>query len=267
MDVTLLIVVLCVALAVVLIVVFLVFGRGEANFTFDIGGAAPRASGGSDSSTEKTASSRLVGLAVAVGAAFTVLVGRLWSMQLVSSEEYAEQAESNRRSTIYTQAPRGRILDRNGIELVTNRSSLTLVAEGGVVELTVIAQDTSAYGSDLYGKPMLRVAKSVLDGVKKSLDVPELPGIGLEPRDEVGEIARSERLHVPDVVTSVDIETDEQKSVLDAPGTAVGSLPAIHVGKGQITVADARRTGVFFDGGLVFEPHGMKFHKKVIRQS
>ena len=30
------------------------------------------------------------------------------------------------------------------------------LAEGGVVELTVIAQDTSAYGSDLYGKPMLR---------------------------------------------------------------------------------------------------------------
>ena len=30
------------------------------------------------------------------------------------------------------------------------------LAKEGVVELTVIAQDTSAYGSDLYGKPMLR---------------------------------------------------------------------------------------------------------------
>ena len=30
------------------------------------------------------------------------------------------------------------------------------LAEKGVVEITVIAQDTSAYGSDLYGKPMLR---------------------------------------------------------------------------------------------------------------
>ncbi|NCB31318.1 MAG: 30S ribosomal protein S12 methylthiotransferase RimO, partial [Clostridia bacterium] len=30
------------------------------------------------------------------------------------------------------------------------------LAAEGVVELTVIAQDTSAYGSDLYGKPMLR---------------------------------------------------------------------------------------------------------------
>lgn len=30
------------------------------------------------------------------------------------------------------------------------------LAKGGVTELTVIAQDTSAYGIDLYGKPMLR---------------------------------------------------------------------------------------------------------------
>ena len=30
------------------------------------------------------------------------------------------------------------------------------LAESGVTELTVIAQDTSAYGIDLYGKPMLR---------------------------------------------------------------------------------------------------------------
>ena len=48
-------------------VVFVLFGRSEGNFTFDIGGAAPRASGGSDSSAEKTASSRLVGLAVGRG--------------------------------------------------------------------------------------------------------------------------------------------------------------------------------------------------------
>ena len=57
MDLTLLIVIVCVVVAVALVVVFVVFGRSEANFTFDIGGASPRASGGSDSSTEKTLSS------------------------------------------------------------------------------------------------------------------------------------------------------------------------------------------------------------------
>ena len=97
MDLSLIIVIVCAVLAVALVVVFLVFGRSEANFTFDIGGAAPRASGGADSSSEKTASSRLVGLAVGVGAVFSVLLARLWSMQLVSSEDYVEQAEKNRR--------------------------------------------------------------------------------------------------------------------------------------------------------------------------
>lgn len=159
MDLSLVIVIVCVVLAVALIAVLLVFGRGEANFTMDIGGAAPRASGGSDSSAEKTTSSRLVGLAAVVGAAFTALVARLWSMQLVSSEEYAEQAERNRRSTIYTQAPRGRILDRNGEVIVTNRSSLTLVAEGSVVDDVVEVQLIA----NLVGMPAQAVRRKLQD--------------------------------------------------------------------------------------------------------
>ena len=87
MDLSIVIVIVCAVLAVALIVIFIVYGRGEAAFTFDIGGSAPRASGGSDSSTEKTLSSRLVGLSVAVGAIFATLFARLWSMQLVSSDE------------------------------------------------------------------------------------------------------------------------------------------------------------------------------------
>ena len=39
------------------------------------------------------------------------------------------------------------------------------LAESGVTELTVIAQDTSAYGIDLYGKPMLRELLSLLSGI------------------------------------------------------------------------------------------------------
>ncbi len=49
-------------------------------------------------------------------------------MQLVSSDEYQKQADSNRTRTVTTAAPRGRILDRNGVELVTNRPSPTVVA-------------------------------------------------------------------------------------------------------------------------------------------
>ena len=93
-----------------------------------IGGGAPKASGGSDGSAEKTLSSRLIGFAIAVGGMFAVLIGRLWTMQLLSSADYTEQAERNRTRTVTTAAPRGRILDRNGVEIVTNRPSPTVVA-------------------------------------------------------------------------------------------------------------------------------------------
>ncbi|WP_417229725.1 penicillin-binding protein 2 [Thermophilibacter sp.] len=159
MDLSLILIIVCVVLAAALVVVFVVFGRAEANFTFDIGGAAPRASGGSDSSAEKKSSSRLIGLAVAVGGVFSVLLARLWSMQLVSSEDYAKQAESNRRSVIYTQAPRGRILDRKGREIVGNRASLTVVAEGDVVDDTVEVQLLA----NLIGMPAQAVRRKLQD--------------------------------------------------------------------------------------------------------
>lgn len=159
MDLTLVLIVVCLAVAAALVVVFVVFGRAETNFTFDIGGASPRASGGSDSSSDKTLSSRLVGLAVVVGGVFTALLARLWSMQLISSEEYAEQAERNRTSTVYTQAPRGRILDRNGREIVGNRSSLTVVASPDVLEDDVEIQLLA----NLVGMPSQAVRRKIQD--------------------------------------------------------------------------------------------------------
>ena len=111
-----------------LITIYFIFGRKNSPFKFDIGGGSPRAAGGADASPEKTLSSRLVGLSVAVERYLPPCL-RLWSMQLVSSDEYQKQADSNRTRTVTTAAPRGRILDRNGVELVTNRPSPTVVAK------------------------------------------------------------------------------------------------------------------------------------------
>lgn len=159
MDLSLLIVIVCAVIAVVFIALFLVFGRSETAYTFDIGGGAPRASGGRDESAETTYSSRLVGFAAVIGAIFAALLARLWSMQLVSSDEYTKEAESNRTRTVTTAAPRGRILDRNGAEIVSNRSSLTVVADADVaddeVEMQLIA--------NLIGMPRQAVYRKVID--------------------------------------------------------------------------------------------------------
>lgn len=159
MDFSLVIVIGALVVAAILIVAYIHFGRSESSFSLDIGGAAPTASGGSDTSSEKTFAGRLKGLFIYVCGIFGVLLARLWSMQLVSSEEYSRQAELNRTRTIRSAAPRGRILDRNGVEIVTNRPSLTVVAGPDVVYDTVEVQLLS----NLCGMPYMATRRKIRD--------------------------------------------------------------------------------------------------------
>ncbi len=70
--------------------------------------------------------SRFGVLGIVVIVVLSALVVRLWTMQVLNGESYAAQAENNRVREISLEAPRGRILDRNGVPLVTNRSALAV---------------------------------------------------------------------------------------------------------------------------------------------
>ena len=156
------IVVVIIVLAVILVAlvaVFFLVGRGEARFTFDIGGAVPRAAGGSDTSSESGFKSRLNGLGVFSGSIIATLLVKLWTMQLVSSDSYSAQAESNRTRTISLAAPRGRILDRNGVELVGNRASLSVMAEASVADNEI---ECKLLGN-LIGMPEMAVRRKIED--------------------------------------------------------------------------------------------------------
>ena len=236
MDLSLVIILICLAVAVALVVIFFVFGRGEANFTIDIGGASPRASGGSDSSTEKTSSSRLVGLAIMVGAVFSALVARLWSMQLFSSEEYAEQAERNRTSTVYTQAPRGRILDRYGREIVGNRPSLTVVASSDVlndeVEITLLA--------NLIGMPAQAVRRKIQDTTEGQQS---LRTVSVDVSRRVVAFIGEH----PELFPGVDVQERSQRSY------PYGSLAAHVVGyTGTVTSEQLEASANAKEGGVVY---------------
>src|SRR5437588_181684 len=54
--------------------------------------------------------------------AFGVIFFRLWSLQVLSGPKYRAEADNNRVRDVTVQAPRGRIVDRNGQLLVDNRS-------------------------------------------------------------------------------------------------------------------------------------------------
>lgn len=67
---------------------------------------------------------RYATLAVIFISVLGALLVRAWSMQVLSGERFAAAAEGNRVREISVDAPRGRILDRNGEPLVTNRATL-----------------------------------------------------------------------------------------------------------------------------------------------
>ncbi len=69
---------------------------------------------------------RVAILGVIVLAMLSVLLSRLWFLQVLTGERYAHASETNRVRIVWLEAPRGRILDRNGVELAKNRPSLAV---------------------------------------------------------------------------------------------------------------------------------------------
>jgi penicillin-binding protein 2 len=70
--------------------------------------------------------SRFAALGIVIVVVLGVLLVRLWTMQVLGADAFAALAENNRVREISLEAPRGRIYDRNGVELVTNRSALAI---------------------------------------------------------------------------------------------------------------------------------------------
>ncbi|MFP5352839.1 MAG: penicillin-binding protein 2 [Actinomycetota bacterium] len=77
---------------------------------------------------------RLAVMGILIVAGFVALFSRLWFLQVLASEEYRTLAKENRVRFVHTEPPRGRILDRNGIVLVDNRTSYALTVNRQVLE-------------------------------------------------------------------------------------------------------------------------------------
>ncbi|MGH9851320.1 MAG: penicillin-binding transpeptidase domain-containing protein, partial [Blastocatellia bacterium] len=82
-------------------------------------------------------------------AIFFALIGRLWFLQVMSSEAFAERAEANRIRILPIPARRGTILDRKGRVLVTSKSSYNIVLSREDVKKSEIAAMTDLLASNL----------------------------------------------------------------------------------------------------------------------
>ncbi|MDO8213932.1 penicillin-binding protein 2 [Conexibacter sp. CPCC 206217] len=66
----------------------------------------------------------LGGVALAI---FAIIFFRLWFLQVLSGDQYLAEASSNRVRDVTIQAPRGKMLDRNGNVLVENRNAVAVL--------------------------------------------------------------------------------------------------------------------------------------------
>ncbi len=79
--------------------------------------------------TTELAGRRLGILAVVAIAMFAALAGRLYFLQVMTAEQFEAVVAGNRVREVYTEAPRGRILDRDGDVLAGRRQSLVVTID------------------------------------------------------------------------------------------------------------------------------------------
>ena len=84
----------------------------------------------SDLFSERRVKDRVRLYSVLFAFGFGVLILRLFYLQVLKGDDFALVSESNRTQTIFLGAPRGDIFDTNGVPLVTNRPSWSLMYSG-----------------------------------------------------------------------------------------------------------------------------------------
>jgi penicillin-binding protein 2 len=72
---------------------------------------------------------RLTIVGIVAVALFSSLFARLYDLQIVGSPDFQLQADANRIRTVHVEAPRGRIVDRNGKVLVDNRVTIVVAID------------------------------------------------------------------------------------------------------------------------------------------
>lgn len=83
-------------------------------------------------------------------AAFTILLGRLWHLQILHGAEFAQKSEHNRLRPVFIPPSRGLILDRNGREIVKNRPaySVELITEDAPDPKETVRRISALLGQD-----------------------------------------------------------------------------------------------------------------------
>lgn len=134
----------------------------------------------------ETLKSRYAVLGAIVVLILGLLLVRLWTMQVLQGSAYASQANQNRVRSVTTEAPRGRILDREGKPLVTNRATLAVVVYPQVRDDEEVIQKLSA----VLDIPISEIEER-LASVKEAALAPRVVAIDV-PKDKIAYLSEHE---------------------------------------------------------------------------
>ena len=113
---------------------------------------------------------RLGVLGVVVLSLFAALLVRLWYLQVMASEQY-EAVSTNSVRLVTTEAPRGRILDRNGVELVRNRISDVVTVDRNELPMRADVKTRLAFMLGITGEELDRRLESKRHSVYKPVPI------------------------------------------------------------------------------------------------
>ena len=163
-------------------------------------------SGGYSQSDFPTHKSQLYLFIGIVTALFLFLAVRLFYFQVISGEEYRAHSERNRIRPVVLEAPRGLILDRNGVVLADNRASYTIAAAPFET-----SNETVDYLGELTGQDVVAIRKRIRD--------PALNRFNPTPVQRY---------------VSFEIASRVEEHLLDLPGVIVQITPTRMYGMGKL---------------------------------
>src|SRR5579864_2475329 len=196
-----------------------------------------------DKSRYATFTRRSVGMGGSMAAVFAVLGGRLYQLQIRDGDQYMVEAEDNRVSERLIAPPRGRILDRFGMELANSRRNYrVLLVSAQATEGVEEALDTIGQVillSDQQKKTILHdiamnkkfvpvpVAENLTweEFSRVNLHLPYLSGIQCDAGETRDYPYGPEMVHVLGYVASV---SEQELAQSDDP---LMSLPGMRIGK------------------------------------
>jgi penicillin-binding protein 2 len=195
-----------------------------------------------DKSRYATFTRRSVGMGAGMTAVFAVLAGRLYQLQIRDGDQYMVEAEDNRVSERLIAPPRGRIMDRFGVELANSRRNYrVLLVSEQATEGVPAALDTIGKVILLSDQQKRKIIHDIAMNKKfvpvpvaenlsweefsrVNLHLPYLPGVQCDVGESRDYPFGKELVHTLGYVSSVspqDIEHDDDP-LMNLPGMRIG---------------------------------------------